>query len=73
MTDSTSAWLDDPGQEPAAVRDIHAICPNCGGPVLNPVPVVVTTANTCEAWCICANDHVWITKFNTDNESEDAA
>ncbi len=75
MDSTPSPWFDDPGLERAAAVDIHAVCPNCGEPVLNPVPVRVVTANTSEAWCLCANDHVWITKFNPDanHPSKDAA
>lgn len=58
-----SAWLDDPSQERAAVRDIPAICPRCAEPVLNPVPVLVCTPNVAEAWCTCPNEHLFIVRW----------
>lgn len=68
MTNEPSAWLDDPGQEPAAVRDIPTVCPRCGEPGLNPVPVLVPTANTAEALCACPNEHLFIVRW-TDFDS----
>lgn len=76
MDDTSSAWLDDPGREPAAAVEIHAICPNCGQPVQNPTPVLMRAPYVAEALCICANGHTWTTKYNPDPttpESEDAA
>lgn len=63
-----SAWLDDPGQEPAGVRDVHAICPNCAAPVQNPTPVLIRAPHVAEALCICGNGHTWITKWTTDTD-----